>query len=88
MVSGVDEITSAKEIINEERKALKKRQISVGQPGLGAMIEVPSAVLTVSDIARHTDFSVSGLTILYSTCWRWTVITSRSPIGIRLFTPR
>lgn len=55
MVSGVDEIRSVKKIIDEESEALRNRDIEIGSPRLGAMIELPSAVLTISAIMDEVD---------------------------------
>jgi phosphotransferase system enzyme I (PtsI) len=56
MISDVSEIFFAKKILQEEKEKLKKRKIEFGNPCLGAMIEVPSAVFTADEIARETDF--------------------------------
>lgn len=55
MVSGVDEIRSVKEIIREEADALRNKAIEIGSPRLGAMIELPSAILTISAILDEVD---------------------------------
>ncbi len=60
MISGVDEITRAENIIDEERSALIKAGIDIGTPRLGAMIETPSAVLIASEIATRVDFLCLG----------------------------
>lgn len=60
MVSDVSEIWRAKEIIKSERERLKKRKIETGNLRLGAMIEVPSAVLTINEIVEETDFLCLG----------------------------
>lgn len=60
MVSGVSEVVVARSIIDEERDGLKKRGIPVGNPGVGAMIEVPSGVFTAREIARKVDFIALG----------------------------
>ena len=60
MISGVDEIIRAREIIDDERYALTKNGIPVGSPRLGAMIELPSAVLTAATIARNVDLLCLG----------------------------
>ncbi len=56
MISDVSEIFFAKKILQEEKEKLKKRKIEFGNPCLGAMIEVPSAVFTADEIAREADF--------------------------------
>ena len=56
LISDVSEITRAKKILSEEKERLERRGIAVGNPRLGAMIEVPSAVFTAREIAREVDF--------------------------------
>lgn len=60
MISGVGEVLRARAIIEEERAELTNRSIPTGDPLLGAMIEVPSAVLTASEIAKKVDFLCLG----------------------------
>lgn len=60
MISDVSEVLKAKKIIQNEKKLLEKKQIEIGNPKLGVMIEVPSAVLTVEDISKEVDFMSLG----------------------------
>jgi phosphotransferase system enzyme I (PtsI) len=60
MVSNVEEIWQAKEIIDEEKERLRAAGIPFGDPQIGAMIEVPSAVMTAQTIARNVDFLCLG----------------------------
>ena len=60
MISGVDEIFRLRAIIDEERTKLTAAGISIGDPLLGAMIEVPSAVVTSNEIAENVDFLCLG----------------------------
>lgn len=60
MISDVSEISQAKEIIGREKESLAKRKIKFGNPKIGAMIEVPSAVLMVDEIAQEVDFMSVG----------------------------
>lgn len=60
MVTGLDEIWRSREVIDSEREKLIESGFSVGEPRLGAMIEVPSAVLTSHEIAENVDFLCLG----------------------------
>ncbi len=60
MVSGVSEVIRATQIIDEERTRLAKEGNPFGTPAIGAMIEVPSGVLTSREIARKVDFLALG----------------------------
>lgn len=57
MITGLDEVRRAKEIITEEKAQLGP---AAGNPRIGAMIEVPSAVMTAREIAQETDFLCLG----------------------------
>ena len=60
MIAGVAEIRALREIIGTEAKNLTNSGTSIGNPRVGAMIEVPSAVLTAGQIARYVDFMCLG----------------------------
>lgn len=60
MVSGIEEILRFREILNATYGDLLAEGVIANLPKLGAMIEVPSAVLTVRDIAREVDFLCLG----------------------------
>ncbi|HEX3102796.1 MAG TPA: putative PEP-binding protein, partial [Pyrinomonadaceae bacterium] len=60
MISGVFEILRLREIIEEERANLQNEGVAIGSPLIGAMIEIPSAVMTANEIARHVDFLCLG----------------------------
>jgi len=60
MVSGVEEIIKVRELIESETSALATKGIPVGDPRLGAMIEVPSAVLLIDQIVKETDLVCLG----------------------------
>ena len=60
MVSDISEIRRAVEILNEEKARLKKRKIDCGNPQIGTMIEVPSAILMIDEIAAEVDFMNLG----------------------------
>lgn len=60
MVSGVHEIRQVRELIDRELTTLKDKGIDAGEPRLGAMIEVPSAVVMIDEIVAETDFLCLG----------------------------
>lgn len=60
LVSGVEEIKRSLAIIKDEWTKLEKNGIPCGQPELGAMIELPSAVFTINEILRYVDFVCLG----------------------------
>ncbi len=60
MVSGVDEIDQVRELIDREKESLAARDVPAGTPRLGAMIEVPSAILMAEEIVDATDFICLG----------------------------
>jgi phosphotransferase system enzyme I (PtsI) len=60
MISDVSEIILTKKILEEEKQNLRERKIEFGQIQLGAMIEVPAAVLIVEEIAGEVDFLSLG----------------------------
>lgn len=60
MISGVNEIFRLRSIIDEEKYELTAAGLPIGEPLLGAMIEVPSAVMTANEIAQNVDFLCLG----------------------------
>jgi phosphotransferase system enzyme I (PtsI) len=60
MVSDVSQLRAARAIIDSEKALLLKKNIKFGAPLLGAMIEVPSAILTIDNIAAESDFLCLG----------------------------
>jgi phosphotransferase system enzyme I (PtsI) len=60
MISDISEIFQAKKIIEQQKEYLRRKKIPFGNPRLGAMIEVPSAVLMAQEIAREVDFFCLG----------------------------
>ena len=60
MISDVSEIVRAKAILENERKKLHKKKIETGKLMLGAMIEVPAAILIIDEIASEVDFLCLG----------------------------
>ena len=60
MISDVSEIMQTKKILETEKANLKEKGINFGNPRVGAMIEVPAAVLTIDEIASEVDFLCLG----------------------------
>jgi len=61
MISSVEEIWQAKALIGRVRaKLLKRPDLALSRVPLGAMIEVPAAVLSLESIAREVDFLCVG----------------------------
>jgi len=60
MISGISEIREIKSLLQRERNSLISKGKNVGAPSLGAMIEVPSALLMVKELAEETDVLCLG----------------------------
>jgi phosphotransferase system enzyme I (PtsI) len=60
MVTGVDEIENVRQYLRQEQDSLAAKGVPCGDPRIGAMIEVPAAVLLADDIVRTTDFVCLG----------------------------
>jgi len=60
MISSVGELEKAKEIYEECCTELKSEGLSIPKIELGAMIEIPSAVIIIEEIAKRVDFLSIG----------------------------
>ena len=60
MISGVDDILKARNLIAEEKRLLTDGGLPLPELPVGAMIEVPAAVLTIESIVKHVDFICLG----------------------------
>lgn len=60
MIADVADVRLAKNVIREEVERLSAEKIVFSEVPIGAMIEVPSAVLTAESIAREVDFFELG----------------------------
>ena len=60
MVSGMSELREVREILEEEVRGLTAKGKPSALPGIGVMIEVPSAVLMIKEILSECDFVCLG----------------------------
>ncbi len=60
MISTVEELRRARDILEEERATLSRRGIEVPPVPVGAMVEVPSAALALDRLAPFADFFSIG----------------------------
>ncbi len=60
MISGLDELEQALQLLEQARDQLLDEGLSVSRPSVGVMIEVPAAVYQVDALARRIDFLSVG----------------------------
>lgn len=60
MVTDVADVVKAKELLDQERMKLISEGVQPGRVRVGAMIEIPSAVITADKIATQVDFFELG----------------------------
>ena len=60
MIADVADVRLAKDVISEEVERLTSEKVNFSEVQIGAMIEVPSAVLTAEKIAAEVDFFELG----------------------------
>ena len=60
MISNLEELTLAMDMIYEAHAELLEEEIKVPLPPIGIMIEVPAAVYQIREYARHVDFLSVG----------------------------
>jgi phosphoenolpyruvate-protein kinase (PTS system EI component) len=60
LVSSIEEVRRCKQILQSEKAALETAGTEVGNPGIGVMIEVPSAIFIARNLAAYIDFFCLG----------------------------
>lgn len=60
MVATVDDLLEVKDVFETEAKKLAEGGVTIGDPKIGVMIEVPSAAVNATQLAKHADFFSIG----------------------------
>lgn len=60
MISGISEVEEARKLIDQAFQDLLKEGLVISRPAIGVMIEIPSAVYCVREIAKQVDFLSVG----------------------------
>ncbi|MDP5210353.1 phosphoenolpyruvate--protein phosphotransferase [Microbulbifer sp. 2205BS26-8] len=60
MISGLSELEAARKLIERAYRELLEEGYAINMPPLGVMVEVPSAVYQVRELAEHADFISVG----------------------------